>query len=199
MSQYEIMKLIREGRTNGFIGPSENLKHYPDYIKNMDDVYKFSKMICTDDSDLQFGIEIEEGRWEYTQIANRRLYDLFTNYPQEFCKAYDEKLWINGINVRYECYLEYAVVSELIYLDKYSDEEIEDIIAPYRYTLLPSKIDDNLIHIKEEYPYFWKQLCCECIFEDDCQMMIVAYLNDLDGPYGFPFECDPVDKDFCIG
>lgn len=131
MSQYEIMKLIREGRTNGFIGPSENLKHYPDYIKNMDDVYKFSKMICTDDSDLQFGIEIEEGRWEYTQIANRRLYDLFTNYPQEFCKAYDEKLWINGINVRYECYLEYAVVSELIYLDKYSDEEIEDIIAPY--------------------------------------------------------------------
>lgn len=139
--------------------------------------WDFSSMICCDPDELQFCKQINESIWEFVQITHSKLYDLYNGSPEQFCEAYDGDSVLNGIHVRNAVHYKRGVVCCIVDLNDYEDEEIEDYICGYGYTL-NDNASNGRTSIKKLYSN-WQQICCECIFEQDNQTIILANLNGL--------------------
>lgn len=138
--------------------------------------WDFSSMICCDPDELQFCKQINESIWEFVQITHSKLYDLYNGSPEQFCEAYDGDSVLNGIYVRNAVHGIGGVVCSIIDLNDYKDEEIENYICGYGYTLKDA--GSGRTPIKKLYGN-WQQISCECIFEQDNQATILANLNGI--------------------
>ena len=133
-------------------------------------------MICCDPDELQFGKQINESTWEFVQVTHPKLYNLYNGSPEKFCEAYDGATSLNGIHVRNAIHGRGGAVCGIIDLNDYNDEEIEDYICGYVFTLKDASNGRTPIKTIDGN---WQQICCECIFEQDNQSTILANLNGI--------------------
>lgn len=140
--------------------------------------WDFSSMICCDPDELQFGKQINESTWEFVQVTHPKLYNLYNGSPEKFCEAYDGATSLNGIHVRNAIHGRGGAVCGIIDLNDYNDEEIEDYICGYGFTLKDASNGRTPIKTIDGN---WQRICCECIFEQDNQSTILANLNGITG------------------
>lgn len=139
--------------------------------------WDFSSMICCDPDELQFCKQINESTWEFVQVTHSKLYGLYSGEPTQLSEAYKNDVTYKGINVTDAIHCKGGITCGIIDLNDYEDEEIEDYICGYGYTL-NDNASNGRTSIKKLYSN-WQQICCECIFEQDNQTIILANLNGL--------------------
>lgn len=142
--------------------------------------WDFSSMICCDPDELQFCKQINESTWVFVQVTHPKLYGLYSGEPIQFGDAYGKGVTYNGINVTDAVHNKGGVICGIIDLNDYKDEEIEDYICGYGYTLKDAS--NGRTPIKKLYGN-WQQISCECIFEQDNQSAILANMNGLIDKY----------------
>ena len=134
-------------------------------------------MICCDPDELQYGKQVNDSTWEFVQVTHPKLLDLYSGVPELFCEAYEASSALNSSCVKDAVHSRGGVVWSVIDLKEYSDEEVENYISCYGYTLKDSDCNRRT-PIKRLYGN-WQQICCECIFEQDNQATILENLNGL--------------------
>lgn len=132
----------------------------------MNNRYDLKNMICTDPATLQFGREVSDGCWFYLQVRDDDVLCKYEDNPNGFVEAY-----YHYEDVRRIIDSPTGVYAGEIDLADYTDEEIEDHINAYGYTLNESSTNC----IRNTYGNSWKQICCECIFE---QLMLSDFRLD---------------------
>lgn len=132
----------------------------------MNIIYDLKNMICTDPATLKFGKEVSDGCWYYLQVRADSVLCKYEDNPKGFVEAY-----YNDDDVRRIIDSHTGVYAGEIDLADYTDEEIEDHINAYGYTLN----GDSSNFIQNTYGDSWKQICCECIFE---QLMLSDFRLD---------------------
>jgi len=128
--------------------------------------YNFHNMTCTDPDTLQFAQEQSEECWYYVQVRDDDVLERFCGHASEFIEAYEQNAEFAQL---IDCHT--GMYAGDVDLADYTDEEIEDHIKPYGYTLKEGDKDS----VKKMYGNSWKQICCECIFE---QLMCTDYRLD---------------------
>ena len=109
-------------------------------------------------------------------MTHPKLYNLYNGSPEKFCEAYDGATSLNGIHVRNAIHGRGGAVCGIIDLNDYNDEEIEDYVCGYGFTLKDASNGRTPIKTIDGN---WQQICCECIFEQDNQSTILANLNGI--------------------
>lgn len=128
--------------------------------------YDFKNMICTDPATLQFCREVSDGCWYYLQVRDDSVLCKYEDNPEEFVEAYYNDEGIRGIIDSHT-----GVYAGDVDLSDCTEEEIENHISAYGYTLN----EDSSNFIQNAYGDSWKQICCECIFE---QLMLSDFRLD---------------------
>lgn len=93
-------------------------------------------MICTDPATLQFGKEVNDSCWYYLQVRDDSVLCKYEDNPNGFVDAY-----YNDEDIRRIIDSHTGVYDGEIDLADYTDEEIEDHINAYGYTLIYNSSD----------------------------------------------------------
>lgn len=132
--------------------------------------YDFVSYECTDPDSLQFCKKEGSRVWWYFQVIDDTLLGRYKGDAKRFISDYNRDEHINGISIR-KTVDGTSSVAATISLDEYSNDEIEQCLHQFGYSM---QGDCRFVNIKENSDDNYEQLCCEFLFEE----MIPELLNN---------------------